>query len=62
MSDKKINDIDTLKDDSMIQEYYMDKLRAQNDEHFARTGKRKKHLTVTFGCQMNSVRCIYKHN
>lgn len=45
-------------DDFMTQEQYMDKIKLMNDEHYARTGKRKKHLTVTFGCQMNLVRCI----
>ncbi|MBN4063047.1 MAG: tRNA (N6-isopentenyl adenosine(37)-C2)-methylthiotransferase MiaB [Alkaliphilus sp.] len=35
------------------QEIYMYQVKKINDEHFARTGDRKKHLTVTYGCQMN---------
>ena len=31
----------------------IDELRKINDEEFARTGKRKKHLIATYGCQMN---------
>lgn len=36
------------------QQHYIDQIRKANDEYFAKTGKRKKHLTVTYGCQMNS--------
>lgn len=35
-------------------------VRAINDEYYKRTGKRKKSLTVTYGCQMNVVRPILK--
>ncbi|MBU5437623.1 tRNA (N6-isopentenyl adenosine(37)-C2)-methylthiotransferase MiaB [Tissierella sp. MSJ-40] len=28
-------------------------VKARNDEYFAKTGKRRKRLTVTYGCQMN---------
>jgi tRNA-2-methylthio-N6-dimethylallyladenosine synthase len=35
------------------QQKYIDKLRKINDEYFEKTGMRKKHLTVTYGCQMN---------
>ncbi|AOY77173.1 tRNA (N6-isopentenyl adenosine(37)-C2)-methylthiotransferase MiaB [Clostridium formicaceticum] len=31
----------------------INKLRKINDAEYERTGKRKKHLTVTYGCQMN---------
>ena len=34
-------------------EYFMKIIRKKNDEHFEKTGERKKHLTVTYGCQMN---------
>lgn len=40
------------------QQPYINEIRKKNDEYFRRTGRKKKHLTVTFGCQMNSVRCI----
>ena len=36
-----------------IQEEYIRKVRAINDEHFENTGKRRKYLTTTYGCQMN---------
>lgn len=29
------------------------KIREINDQYFFETGKRKKHLTITYGCQMN---------
>jgi len=28
-------------------------MKSWNDEYFAKTGRRRKHLTVTYGCQMN---------
>lgn len=37
---------------------FIDKIKKWNDRHFETTGKRRKHLTVTYGCQMNAVRCI----
>lgn len=54
MTEEKNININIPEDELMKQENYMDRIRAMNDEHFARTGKRKKHLTVTFGCQMNA--------
>ena len=59
MTERKNININIPEDDLMKQENYMDKIRAINDEYYARTGKRKKHLTVTYGCQMNAVRCIF---
>lgn len=56
--DKKI-DFNIPEDDTMRMEYFMEMVRKENDEYFKKTGKRKKHLTVTYGCQMNSVRCIF---
>lgn len=44
----KINDEEVIR-----QQKYIDAIRKINDEHFDSTGVRKKHLTVTFGCQMN---------
>lgn len=44
----KINDEEVIR-----QQKYIDAIRKINDEHFDSTGERKKHLTVTFGCQMN---------
>ncbi|MCD5413940.1 MAG: tRNA (N6-isopentenyl adenosine(37)-C2)-methylthiotransferase MiaB [Clostridiales bacterium] len=35
------------------QTIYIKMLKKINDEHFENTGVRKKHLTVTYGCQMN---------
>lgn len=55
---KKI-DFNIPEDDTMRMEYFMEMVRKKNDEYFKKTGKRKKHLTVTFGCQMNPVRCIF---
>lgn len=45
--------------DAGEQQKYIDQLRKMNDEEYARTGKRKKHLIETFGCQMNSVGCFF---
>ena len=50
--DKKI-DFNIPEDDTMRMEYFMEMVRKKNDEYFKKTGKRKKHLTVTYGCQMN---------
>ena len=41
------------------QEEIIKELRRINDEEFARTGRRKKHVISTYGCQMNSVGCIF---
>ncbi|SHG95243.1 tRNA (N6-isopentenyl adenosine(37)-C2)-methylthiotransferase MiaB [Tepidibacter thalassicus] len=35
------------------QDKYIKIIREQNDRYFSITGKRKKHLIVTYGCQMN---------
>lgn len=35
------------------QEYYTEKLRQENEQHFALTGERKKYYSTTFGCQAN---------
>ncbi|MCT4509285.1 MAG: tRNA (N6-isopentenyl adenosine(37)-C2)-methylthiotransferase MiaB [Tepidibacter sp.] len=35
------------------QDKYIEVIKSQNDRYFEMTGKRKKHLTVTYGCQMN---------
>ncbi|SHJ78747.1 tRNA (N6-isopentenyl adenosine(37)-C2)-methylthiotransferase MiaB [Tepidibacter formicigenes] len=35
------------------QDKYIEMIKCQNDRYFEMTGKRKKHLTVTYGCQMN---------
>ncbi len=35
------------------QDKYIEMIREQNDRYFEMTGRRKKHLTVTYGCQMN---------
>lgn len=32
---------------------FMKVIKSWNDEYFAKTGKKRKHLTVTYGCQMN---------
>lgn len=40
-------------EESMQIEHFMDKIRSENDEYFVKTGKRKKSLIVTHGCQMN---------
>ena len=32
---------------------FMKMIKSWNDEYFAKTGKKRKHLTVTYGCQMN---------
>lgn len=39
--------------DILEQEYYIEKLKQNNEKHFAVTGKRKKQFTTTFGCQAN---------
>ncbi len=36
------------------QEEYIRRIKSLNDEYFKETGKHKKMLTVTFGCQMNA--------
>lgn len=61
MSRVKMTDILT-KDEIELQMHQqreiMKEVRRLNDEYFETTGRRKKHLCVTWGCQMNSVRCI----
>ncbi len=37
---------------------FIDKIKKWNDKHFEKTGGRRKHLTVTYGCQVNAVRRI----
>ncbi|WFD11975.1 hypothetical protein [Tepidibacter hydrothermalis] len=32
------------------QDKYIEVIKSQNDRYFEMTGKRKKHLTVTYGC------------
>ena len=59
MEDKRITSTIPQEHDAARMESIIKKLRKENDEHYARTGKRKKHLTVTFGCQMNSVGCFF---
>ena len=44
---------ETTSEELLEQEYYIEKLRQDNEKHFAITGKRKKHYTTTFGCQAN---------
>lgn len=56
--DKQI-DFNIPEDESTRMEYFIEKIRKQNEEYYKRTGKRKKHLTKTYGCQMNPVRCIF---
>ena len=34
-------------------------IREINEEEFKKTGKKKKYLIKTYGCQMNSLRCIF---
>nr|WP_074210022.1 tRNA (N6-isopentenyl adenosine(37)-C2)-methylthiotransferase MiaB [Peptoclostridium litorale] len=36
-----------------MQEEYIRKVRAINDEHFEKTGRKKTYFTTTYGCQMN---------
>jgi hypothetical protein len=55
----KRKEINVSKNELAKQQIYIDKIRKMNDEYYKRTGKRKKHLTLTFGCQMNSLRCIF---
>lgn len=51
MNDKNYNiDPDTLKAIKEIREW--------NDEHYAKTGKRRLGLIRTYGCQMNYLRPI----
>lgn len=35
------------------QDVYIDEIKKLNDEHYRKTGIRKKHIIVTWGCQMN---------
>jgi tRNA-2-methylthio-N6-dimethylallyladenosine synthase len=45
----KRKEINVSKDELAKQQIYIDKIRKMNDEYYKRTGKRKKHLTLTFG-------------
>ncbi len=35
------------------QEYYIEKLKQENEQHYALNGERKKYYSTTFGCQAN---------
>lgn len=55
MNDKNALDIynnDHSYDENLFWEY-VNEIKEKNDEYYKKTGKRKKHLTVTYGCQMN---------
>lgn len=45
--------MDNFNDENEKQEEIINRLRKINDQEYAKTGKRKKYLTVTYGCQMN---------
>jgi tRNA-2-methylthio-N6-dimethylallyladenosine synthase len=51
--EKTIVSVKKVSKDWMEQQPYMNKLRQLSDEFYEKNGRRKKHLTVTFGCQMN---------
>ncbi len=46
---------ETTSEELLEQEYYIEKLKQDNEKHFAITGKRKKNYTTTFGCT-----CVYQ--
>ena len=49
----KREEVKVSQEDLNRQREIINKLREINDAEYERTGKRKKHLTVTYGCQMN---------
>ncbi|ABR48698.1 tRNA-i(6)A37 thiotransferase enzyme MiaB [Alkaliphilus metalliredigens QYMF] len=49
----KREEVKISEEDLNKQREIINKLREINDAEYERTGKRKKHLTVTYGCQMN---------
>lgn len=49
----KKQNVKVSEDEILKQQYYINLFKKENDEYFAKTGKRKKYLTVTYGCQMN---------
>ena len=49
IKEEKIN----IEKEILEQEHYIDKLKEENDQYYEVTGKRKKYLTETWGCQAN---------
>jgi len=47
---KKIN---ISNEELAIQQPYIDRIKRENEEYTKTTGRKKKHLTLTYGCQMN---------
>lgn len=41
------------------QEYYTREVRRINDEQAEKTGRVRKYIVLTYGCQMNSLRRIF---
>lgn len=52
MNEKEKNNI-SIEEELLKQQYYIDKLKQESDKHYAMTGKRKKYVTETWGCQAN---------
>lgn len=52
MNKRKNINID-INSEELKQQHYMEQVKQWNDEYFEKTGRRRKHLTVTYGCQMN---------
>ncbi|NLM04777.1 MAG: tRNA (N6-isopentenyl adenosine(37)-C2)-methylthiotransferase MiaB [Clostridiales bacterium] len=53
MLDNSFKNSDYVEDKLMEMEHFIYKVKENNDEYYAKTGKNKKYLTVTYGCQMN---------
>lgn len=46
-------EIKISEEEILRQQIFINEVRRKNDEHFEKTGVKKKHLITTFGCQMN---------
>lgn len=52
---------DNIEPELLEQQYYIDKLRQENEYHYALTGNRKKYITETWGCPHVTLRMTKKH-
>jgi hypothetical protein len=57
--EKTIVSVKKVNKDWLEQQPYINKLRQINEEYYQETGRRKTVLTKTYGCHMNSLRCIF---